>query len=121
MRLCPHCGYEDNSYPEHVRCDTCGHDLLPEHISQELFNLRLKVNEFDQLSANVKFTLEQMEDKLREAKAEFDARTTDEAIGRAVRRLGTFTNPQVKEVEAAIDNVQADEQASSINEDDIPF
>ena len=109
MRLCPNCGQTDSTYTR-VRCDGCGADLLPDHISQEIINLRSLVNEyksaFEEATANnteASDLLEQTRAELKQAKDEFEARTTDEAIGRAMRRLGGIEDDTVKDIEHEID------------------
>lgn len=127
MRLCPNCGDHDSS--DRVRCQYCGADLLPESISRELFDLRARVNEFTTaLEKATRCNLEAMElyektrKALQEARDEFEARTTDEAIGRAMRRLGAVSDEDVKNVERAIDKgLDNEAKQRHADDDDVPF
>lgn len=127
MRLCPNCGNQDGHFRA-VRCKECGADLLPEHISEELVHLRMAADaqntvaeKMNRLHGEMQGELERTRKALKNAIDDFEARTTDEAIGRAMRRLGAVSDEDVKNVERAIDSAAARHLIPHEDDPDIPF
>lgn len=124
MRLCPNCGDQDGRFRA-VRCKACGADLLPEHISEVLVHLRMaadaQAEKMNRLHGEMQGELERTRKALKNAIDDFEARTTDEVIGRAMRRLGAVSDEDVKNVERAIDSAAARHLIPPEDDPDIPF